>query len=138
MKPANLLIILFALNISTVSFSKEIGKILVGKEKFPLLLSTLDKDLVEIPFNKVTSLILEVDQRVALPMPKAIRFTSFDCRMPDHNHGMVTKPKIKEISQTQWQIDGFKLHMRGVWEFQLWIQTENEGEKIEYKIKLNY
>jgi cytochrome c peroxidase len=41
--------------------------------------------------------------------------------MPSHNHGMVLKPRITELSPSELRIDGVLLHMPGRWDLSLTI-----------------
>ena len=42
-----------------------------------------------------------------------------DATMPEHRHGMMTKPTHKEVSPGRYQSQGMKLHMSGHWVFQV-------------------
>ena len=66
-------------------------------------------------FNKMNSLIVKIEPQQQV-LPLAVTAIRFDARMPAHNHGMVVKSKVTQISATEFRIDGVKLHMAGEWE----------------------
>lgn len=64
--------------------------------------------------------------------PQNIALVSFDAVMPEHKHGMFVKPVISYLKSGATQIDGVKLHMKGLWEFRFEWKV---GEKI---VKSNF
>ena len=52
-----------------------------------------------------------------------LKLTRLNAVMPDHHHGMVTKPKIKAINAGEYLVEGVKLHMSGAWQFNLDFQV---------------
>ena len=70
------------------------------------------------PFNKIFSVLVkftDVDTQLL----------DLDIRMPEHDHGMVVKPKVKRVSPGVFAVNGLKLHMRGKWSISLELKTKH-------------
>lgn len=50
-----------------------------------------------------------------------------DATMPDHRHGMMTRPVHKELGQGRYHSQGMKLHMSGRWEFR--VDAHGQGQE---------
>jgi len=74
------------------------------------------------PSSKLTE--VQVDANKTLP----VRFT-FDARMPEHNHGMVVKPRVAQVGDGIFTIAGVKLHMEGKWELLFDVKTASCEER---------
>lgn len=61
----------------------------------------------------------------------------FDARMPEHNHGMIVSPKIRKIDNYHWKIEGVKLHMKGLWQFQMKLLVGDQEEQVELNLDIN-
>jgi hypothetical protein len=62
--------------------------------------------------------------------PKAVvRDLTFDARMPEHRHGMVTKPRTTQLGPNEFKVEGVRLHMPGKWLLEFRIQ-DSEGETL--------
>lgn len=68
----------------------------------------------ELRLNQMTALIVRILPKDGM-QPIVVTDIGFDARMPEHNHGMIVRPKIHEIGVGQYRIDGVKLHMMGAW-----------------------
>jgi hypothetical protein len=55
---------------------------------------------------------------------------SFDAKMPQHKHGMVTTPKVVKISDLEYRVEGVRLHMAGLWVFEFLAQHPSGETKI--------
>jgi hypothetical protein len=103
-----------------------LGRASANEMVFPLYnfnVSTGDRSAVKL--NTHTSLIVTL-----VPTSKdapSVKDFSFDAKMPQHKHGMVTAPKIVKISDLQYRIDGVRLHMAGLWVFEFTV-THQAGE----------
>lgn len=67
---------------------------------------------------------------------KEIKLKSFDAVMPDHRHGMVTRPKIKDSKTGEYLIEGLKLHMPGEWKFSLELLHGKTSAQVAIPLKL--
>lgn len=56
---------------------------------------------------------------------------AFDARMPEHNHGMLTKATVTPVStpgNNTFKVKGVKLHMEGFWEL-IFVITTQQGKR---------
>ena len=67
---------------------------------------------------------------------KGLKLERFDAVMPEHRHGMVTKPKINALSSTEYLIEGVKLHMPGKWQFNLNFVHGKSATQVAIPVKL--
>lgn len=76
---------------------------------------------VEIRFRQpdIGSLFTAMTKITDLASGAAVPGATFtlDATMPEHRHGMMTRPIHKEISPGAWRSEGMKLHMHGHWVF---------------------
>jgi hypothetical protein len=66
--------------------------------------------------------LFTVETRVADPAtgaPVTGLDLKVDATMPDHRHGMMTRPLHKELGQGRYLSEGMKLHMSGRWELRV-------------------
>jgi hypothetical protein len=60
----------------------------------------------------------------------------WDATMPDHHHGMVTRPKIKAASATESMVAGVKFHMAGEWLVRLDFVHGKSSTQVAIPVKL--
>ncbi|MEZ4741121.1 MAG: hypothetical protein R3B45_01505 [Bdellovibrionota bacterium] len=125
----------------------EIGRVTVasgmGKKEKVLVLSTKNPDIKKIPLNKVVSLHFQFEEAFMEKLPKTsnvqplspeqVVIKSINARMPEHGHGMVLSPKITQLDASHWDVDGFKLHMKGAWEIYFSVEQGEMTEKFIIK-----
>lgn len=51
-----------------------------------------------------------------------------DAEMPQHGHGMTTRPEHREIGGGHYVTEGMKLHMPGRWVLTVGVEAEREDE----------
>lgn len=71
-----------------------------------------------------------------------LQLKAFDARMPAHNHGMTTKPKISAIKAPtgagrQFRVDGVMLHMPGDWVLQFDIGYGGNDKVVSVPVRIN-
>lgn len=67
---------------------------------------------------------------------KAFSLLKFDAVMPEHRHGMVTRPSIKTLAPGQYLIEGLKLHMAGDWKFIMDLKYQKSTSQVAISLKL--
>lgn len=77
-----------------------------------------------IRLNRVESLTVRLD---ATELASSL---SFDARMPQHEHGMVTHPRVTATAPNEFRVDGVKLHMAGLWELLLTVHIAGADQKV--------
>ncbi len=81
---------------------------------YNFIVSIADKSALKL--NSHTTLLVTL-----VPTSKDVPVVndfSFDAKMPQHKHGMVTKPKVVKISDLNYRVEGVRLHMAGLWVFE--------------------
>lgn len=53
-----------------------------------------------------------------------------DATMPQHRHGMVTRPSHRELGDGEYLTEGMKLHMPGRWRLEVLVRGERGDESI--------
>ncbi|NDE14401.1 hypothetical protein EBZ80_05660 [bacterium] len=96
---------------------------------------SLEGDAGKSAFNpdKVQKIIVQLRDNSGKPLAAGVELTGFDARMPEHNHGMVTKPVIKKISASEYAVDGVKLHMSGKWVLEFKVSDKSVKFPVEIK-----
>lgn len=74
-----------------------------------------------LPLNELFGLRVEVTPRADAPAVDAV---SVDADMPEHGHGMNTRPQVTAGEGT-WRVEGMLFHMPGTWE--LYVDVESGG-----------
>lgn len=60
-----------------------------------------------------------------------------DGGMPQHDHGLPTRPRItKELGNGDYQLDGIRFHMRGDWELTFTVEAEGKTDTVVVKVTL--
>jgi hypothetical protein len=57
---------------------------------------------------------------------------ALDATMPEHGHGMMTKPEHRHIEGDQWRTDGMKLHMPGKWQIEVQFSRGDESDAATF------
>ncbi len=93
-----------------------------------------------VPVNKMLTVRLKFSAdpatnpaKVAAP---AITDVAFDARMPEHNHGMLTKPRVRVVDDKNYHVDGVKLHMPGNWELRVTLRVNGQPRSVVIPLKL--
>ena len=65
-----------------------------------------------------------------------LKVEKFDATMPQHRHGMVTRPSIKLVQPGEYLIEGLKMHMAGEWKFTIHLKYRNDRLQVAIPLKL--
>ncbi|MEL7185279.1 MAG: FixH family protein, partial [Pseudomonadota bacterium] len=88
-----------------------------------------------IRINEMHSWILHVETASGEPVEGAT--IEVDGGMPEHDHGLPTKPRVtEELGGGDYRLDGLRFHMRGYWEIVVTISTDDGLSKITLPLKL--
>lgn len=78
--------------------------------------------------NRMHSWILHVESADGAPIEGAKILV--DGGMPEHDHGLPTKPRVTaELGDGDYRLDGMRFHMRGFWEISVTVTTD-KGESV--------
>ena len=57
--------------------------------------------------------------------------------MPDHGHGLPTKPYVREaLGDGRYVVDGMKFNMRGYWVVDLGIESPQGADDVRFELNL--
>lgn len=79
--------------------------------------------------SKLSTLKIKLESKTSGLLDQVSKLR-FDARMPDHNHGMVTKPVVTKKSASEYTVQGVKLHMPGAWIFYVDLTRDAKSEII--------
>ncbi len=79
------------------------------------------------PVGKLFSLEIQIcDDDSVVTKVKAV--------MPAHGHGMNYRPKVNQLAEKSYQVEGLLFHMPGVW--LLTIETKSQGTRTKFQSEL--
>lgn len=87
-----------------------------------------------IPMNRHFRLKLLLQNATNKPLDGAL--LKVDATMPEHNHGMNVKPKVKALGQGRYEVQGFLFHMPGYWEVRADIEHGGKREQVVFGINV--
>lgn len=99
----------------------------------PVMLSWAVEGGADFNPDKVQKIIVRLSDKAGKPVAGGFELGGFDARMPEHNHGMVTKPVIKKVSSSEFAVDGVKLHMPGKWVLEFKVSGKSVKVPLEVK-----
>ena len=92
-----------------------------------------DKSKIEpLPLNQIHSWVLHVTTLDGKPVEKAM--ISVYGGMPAHRHGLPTQPKVTEMADGDYLVEGIKFSMTGMWEMWFNIQVDGVADKTKFVI----
>lgn len=106
-----LIAVLFAMSVTKSAGAAELGRFPMDEEAGFEFVVTAEPGL---NLNQMAVFTVRIIPKDSM-LPLSVTDMGFDARMPEHNHGMVVKPKIREIGLGEYRIEGVKLHMSGAW-----------------------
>ena len=94
------------------------------------------KPLTEpIPLNKIHSWRLHIEDAVGQPVVDAR--ISVDGGMPQHGHGLPTKPRMTQnLGNGDYLIEGMKFQMHGWWVVHFTVSTVEGTDKVTFNLQV--
>lgn len=88
-----------------------------------------------IPLHQIHQWTMEIVDAKGVPVDHAT--IAIDGGMPEHHHGLPTKPLAKPTGEPgRYEIDGAKFSMKGWWEFKLAIAANGITDSVTFDIVL--
>ena len=85
--------------------------------------------------NRMHSWILHVESAEGVAVENAT--ISVTGGMPEHDHGLPTRPRVtEELGDGDYRLDGVRFHMRGYWEIEVTITTEDTTSVVVIPLRL--
>lgn len=85
--------------------------------------------------NRMHSWILHVESAEGVAVENAT--ISVSGGMPEHDHGLPTRPRVtEELGDGDYRLDGMRFHMRGYWEIEVTITTEDATSVVVIPLRL--
>lgn len=114
----------------------ELGRVFLPKHKVHAIVETapMGKQKAISDKSKLLGRVCALSVRLQPVKDKAtksgtIKVVGVDARMPHHNHGMVVKPSLSKLEPLHWRVEGFKLHMKGLWQIKVIVQEEAQSKE---------
>ena len=88
-----------------------------------------------IPMSKIHSWVLHIETASGSPVDSAA--ICIDGGMPEHGHGLPTRPKMTEnLKNGDYLIDGMKFSMRGWWVVKFTVATPTGTDSVRFNLTL--
>jgi len=85
--------------------------------------------------NRMHSWILHIENEEGMEIEGAI--VDVEGGMPQHNHGLPTKPRVtEELGGGDYRLEGMRFHMSGYWEIVVSITTDSGKSKVTIPLRL--
>lgn len=89
-----------------------------------------------IPLNKMFELSVRVCSAQDRSRPLLSLELHADAAMPEHDHGMNTKPKVRVNADGSFTVKGMLFHMPGRWELYLDVTRAGVTERAQFEVQL--
>lgn len=92
-------------------------------------------DVTPVPKRQLHAWTLELRDAAGQPVDGAE--IGVDGGMPDHGHGLPTKPAVRAaLGDGRYLVDGMKFNMGGYWVVDLAIQTPSGDDTVRFELNL--
>ncbi len=88
-----------------------------------------------IPDNELFTLDVYVAAADHCDVPLKNVDVRVDAQMPEHQHGMVTQPKLERVGD-RFRVEGMQFHMSGLWELYVDISVGGVTERAQFRIEM--
>ena len=100
-----------------------------------LLKVSFQAQLTPISINRMHNWLVHIEDPLGRPVEDARIVVAGG--MPDHNHGLPTRPRMtRYLGQGDYLIEGMKFHMNGKWEVRLEITVADTTDRIVFRFEL--
>jgi len=94
----------------------------------------VEPPLADCVLNEPCSFSVRVERSDAAPLPPRLRL-EVDAAMPDHRHGLNSRPAVSRSGTETFQVDGLLLHMPGYWEVYFDVTTGAVTERAQLAVE---
>ncbi len=134
-----LFLLFFWIKVSPTAYANKLTTdAVVGDSKINISIVPTDLNgsaLTDIPLNKLIKLKIHV-KSLNTKSSKLPKLENFDATMPQHRHGMITKSRITKVSESEYLVEGVKLHMPGEWQLNMQFLEDKISAQVAIPLKL--
>ena len=87
-----------------------------------------------IPQGRLHSWTLHLETAAGVPVDSAQ--VAVDGGMPQHGHGLPTRPRARAVGRGDYAIDGMKFNMGGWWVVKFRVQSGAGSDSLLFNVKL--
>ena len=97
--------------------------------------ATYVSDVEPAPINELHAWTLHVETAAGAPVEDAVITVSGD--MPEHRHGMPTKPQVaEELGDGDYRVEGMQFQMGGWWAITFEIEAGGQRDRVTFNLQL--
>jgi hypothetical protein len=101
-----------------------------------LFKATITPDGEPIAINEIHTWTLHVETPDGEPVEDAV--IEMDGEMPEHGHGLPTKPQVTEyLGDGDYRVEGVKFQMTGWWEVKFEIAANGQTDEVTFNLMLS-
>ncbi len=92
-------------------------------------------DAAPVPINELHAWTLHIETAAGAPVENAVITVSGD--MPEHGHGMPTKPQVTaELGSGDYRVEGMQFQMGGWWTMIFDIEAGGQADRVIFNLQL--
>jgi len=100
-----------------------------------LFVASYESELEPLQINVLHSWTVHLADAAGTPVLGAK--IEADGGMPEHDHGLPTRPRVtEELGDGDYRLEGLRFHMRGSWEVTLTIEASGKTDTLVMKVTL--
>lgn len=100
-----------------------------------LFRATITPSVDPVPVNQIHTWTLHVETADGQPVPGAK--ITLDGRMPQHSHGLPTKPEVtRDLGNGDYLVEGMKFQMSGWWVVSFQITANGQSDSVTFNLML--
>lgn len=97
--------------------------------------ATYTSDADQVPINELHAWRLHIETADGAPVENAVITVSGD--MPEHGHGMPTKPQVTaELGGGDYRVEGMQFQMGGWWTMIFDIEAGGQTDRVTFNLQL--
>lgn len=97
---------------------------------------TMKPDVEPIAINAIHTWTLHVETPDGKPVEGAV--IKVDGDMPQHGHGLPTKPQVTEyLGEGNYRVDGMKFQMTGWWVIEFDVESSGQTDHVKFNLVLS-
>jgi hypothetical protein len=96
---------------------------------------TYTSSVVPVPVNQIHTWTIHVESAAGEPIEQAE--ITVDGGMPQHGHGLPTKPQVtQDLGHGDYQVEGLRFNMPGWWEVSFHITAGGQSDSVTFNLSL--